>query len=264
MVALGIAHPWQHLSHRAHVDAGAAEGLFYQTLGRRDTCPGLSREEQDAEPQRARLDALPARRLGQVKAVRRRPVECRRPQVARPLHRHERLAGHTGTEGKHRGAESFAAFQGAPRSDIQTEEGANHDAVVRTQTATPHDPRMCLPDALPIVSAYAEHGRATSRPARPMHARDLARRDAEVVAKWRIVRVARAKLRFLDDRKLRQVVKRPKRRRRNTGLLPLAPVKRTVIPRVPHLMPELVKYDFIAQLRTGTFNVGQPVILRVR
>ena len=96
-----------------------------------------------------------------------------------------------------------------------------------------------------------------------MDTRDLAWRDAEIVPERRIVGLARAKLRLLHNREMREIVQRPKRRWRHAGLFPLATIESAVIPRVSHLLRELVKYELITDVVTGTLDVRQPVVLRV-
>src|SRR3989442_15593436 len=62
---------------------------------------------------------------------------------------------------------------------------------------------------------------------------------------------------------MREIVQRPKRRWRHAGLFPLATIESAVIPRVSHLLRELVKYELITDVVTGTLDVRQPEVLRV-
>src|SRR5262249_34930840 len=58
--ALRVGHPWRHLRHAAHVDAGASESLLDQPLGGWNPGSRLARKKEDSKSQRAWVHALAA------------------------------------------------------------------------------------------------------------------------------------------------------------------------------------------------------------
>src|SRR5262249_43181935 len=239
-----------------HVDADAAEGILDEALRRWDPGPGLPGEEEDAEPEPARVDALPPSGLGKVERVRWRPVEGRRSDLARPLHRRERLALDPGPEGEHRRAEAHTAHERAPRSHVEAEERADQDAVGRTDADGPQDARVSLADPFPVVGAETEDGGPTRRATGSVDPGDGLRRNAEVVAERRGCRLRSTELLLGHDGEAPEIQQAREGRGRDTRDLPLPAVERASVPRVPDLRRELCENQLVARGGRCALDLG--------
>ncbi len=260
MAALAIGHPGRHLRHAAHVHTVPAEGGLDERLGGGNARARLAREEKEADAERARIDALAPRRLREVQRIGRRAVERARPQIARPLHGGQGLAGGAGAEGEDGGAQPLRPHQGAPGAEVQAEEGAYEDGIAGPEARPPEHPRMRLADALPVVGADAEHGGPAGGAAGPVNARHRLRLDAEIVAEGRMRGLRRAQVRLLDDGEAREVVEALQRVGRDTGGLPAPPVERAALPGPAQLLAQLVQDVAVALRGLGALELRPPVL----
>src|SRR5579884_850047 len=92
LATFAVSHPWRHFGRAAAIDTQAAIHVLDLPFCGWNGGPWFTREEQDTQPELARVDPLCPGDLGHMQGVRRCRIERRWLRVQHPTHGHERLA----------------------------------------------------------------------------------------------------------------------------------------------------------------------------
>src|SRR5262249_36007973 len=115
-------------------------------------------------------------------------------------------SGNAGAKRKHCGTDALASNQGAPGTDVQAEERANDDPVVRPNSRRPHDARMRISNAIPIVTSNSEHDGTACRSARAMNTRNFFSLNSMQVPKGRTCCLGDPHIRFVNTWEQREII----------------------------------------------------------
>src|SRR5439155_5836770 len=127
----------------------------------------------------------------------------------RPFDSTGRLPRNARSEWEHGGAQALRSNKGSPRTDVEAEKRANDDPVLGSNSRRPHDARVCVGYAVPVVASDTEHNGTSCSPTGAVNARNLFHLNAQHVPKRRISFLSNTHLRLLNDRESRQIIQRP-------------------------------------------------------
>src|SRR3989304_6241074 len=164
-----------------------------------------------------------------------------------------------GAEGEGRGPQALDAGHRPPAAKVEAEERAEEDRIRGPEAEAPHDPRVRVGDAAPVIPADGEGGGLPGGARGPVDAAHLLAGDAEVRAQRRVRGLVLPELLLRHDGDLTEVVEALDVAGLEPRALPFSPVERRALPGPGHGGLGLPENLSVARLWILALPLREPV-----